>query len=243
MATPYLDSLLADSPFILWRLNESSGSVADDLGSAGQDGEHDGSPSLGQAPLSVDDGAGSVLYNGTTQLTSTVNLGSGQQASSPISLGGRILTTSSAPEICAVAVARANTKHHILLGVDEGKPWVEVNNTSAIKTLVGSTDINDGLAHDIAVVVTFAGTPTVELYVDGTLIESDTHSISYPFGLGSNVRFACGARPGGTEIGHYFPGRVEAARYYRSALTGTRIMDHALAAVAASVRRSITLIM
>lgn len=63
-AMGYADSVLSDDPVIYYRLGESSGTVATDLGSAGNDGTYAGSPTLGIAGISGD-GNTAVSFDGT----------------------------------------------------------------------------------------------------------------------------------------------------------------------------------
>lgn len=58
----YSDAVLADNPYLYWRLGESSGTVAEDESPNNRDGTYVGSPDLGQPGL-VGDGNTSVGFN------------------------------------------------------------------------------------------------------------------------------------------------------------------------------------
>jgi hypothetical protein len=68
----YRASVLADSPLVYYRLGEPSGTVATDLGSAGQNATYVGSPTLGVA-ASMGDGDTAVTLNGSTQYANATN--------------------------------------------------------------------------------------------------------------------------------------------------------------------------
>ena len=70
--------MLSKSPLNYWRLGEPSGTNADDLGSANQDGTYVNSPTLGVTGLVPNDADTAVSFNGTTQsITTTAQIGAG----------------------------------------------------------------------------------------------------------------------------------------------------------------------
>ena len=59
----YQDVVLADSPYLYYRLDETSGTTANDIGSSGQDGTYSGNFLLAQPPIIIPANGKSVQFN------------------------------------------------------------------------------------------------------------------------------------------------------------------------------------
>ena len=108
-------------------------------------------------------------------------------------------------------------KEWLLMMLETGQFRVVVNG-GAIK---GTSKINDGLWHHVAVVWADDGTPDIsdaKLYVDG--IEEVTSGSPYPVDTSSDNNVTIGVYPGGTR---FFNGRIDDFRIYDRALDATEI--------------------
>lgn len=100
---------------------------------------------------------------------------------------------------------------------------------SSVITLQGTTPVNDGAWHHLAMVYNaadpaFSSQPHCYLYVDGVLETDDG------FG-GTNASYGgVDAIGRGYDIGDQFPGDLCGVAYYSAALSGARIAAHAAAA-------------
>lgn len=215
--TPYVASVLSDSPTVYLRLGESSGTTAQDASGNNLDGEYQGSPYLGaDGMLSV--GAPATAVDFVTALAHYVDI-----ASVPA------LTTSWAMEAIIkprtigttmAIMSRSNDWHFrvtstgLLLAEWQDSGATNRSLTASSGTLVAGTAYHVAFRHD--------GT-TATLYVNGVSVGTTS---SWDSGTPPTGQWRIGRRGGALE---YFNGTIQEAAIYGTAPSAASILVHAQA--------------
>lgn len=223
----YKDEVLADSPWLYWRLDETSGTTASDLSGNGRNGTYVNSPNLNQSPLiSVDksidlDGTNDyVSYTPGTAVTgnftyecwinadsfsSFPGLVSGWNANSSGNYGSILLVSDSG----VVEIYAANSTF---------TDWSYTDNT-------GYT-LSTGTTYHL-VFVNDDTNDTAKLYVNGV----EQYSASGKTTAMGMVNASKVLSAGRATTSNYFNGKVDEVAIYTTALSATRILAHYKAGV------------
>jgi hypothetical protein len=211
----YRSAVMADSPLGYWRLGEGSGTVAADQ-LATHNGTYAYGPALGQAGALFNDPATSVGFDGTSQFV---------QVPSDASLNPSIFSF----EIWArptggagtyrVAIASRNYPQGWTLVVGSFDDWeFWINSGTGLVTFGGGTATLNTWHH---LVGTFDGTTAV-LYVNGVRVASAAVSAAYQPQTRGPLLISQ-SQPGSSS---YFPGQLEEAAVYGTALSPTQVQHH-----------------
>lgn len=225
----YLSEVLADTPYLYWRLGESSGTVADDASGNGRTGTYTASPTLGQASL-IGDADTSVLFDGSTQNATTALTA---VADTAITLEGWYKGTATS----GIIVARDNSaapKHEAIVEVNGGDARFTVHNAASTLTAsVTGPTINDNVRHHV--VGTYDGT-TTRLYVDGVEVGTPATNVTGTL-TSTAVYFITGS---GRASNGNLAGTVDEVAWYQTALSAARIAAHYAAGAASPTWTDVT---
>lgn len=211
----YRSAVISNAPTGYWRLGESSGTVALD-----QVGTHPGTyayaPSLGQPGALFGANSTSVGFNGTSQFLqipsdSTLN-------TVAFSVEVWVYPTGGAGAYRGVMASRYYpTGWSLYAGA--GNAWeFWVNSGNSMTSVAGGSVALNTWQH---LVGTFDGA-TATLYVNGTLVASSTISVGYQPQTRNPLEV--GQSEPGSDL--YFPGRLEEAAVYSSALSAAQVQQH-----------------
>jgi hypothetical protein len=217
--TAYKDRVLASSPWLYYRLNDSSGSTALDASGAIRNGTYYGSPVFGVTGSINGDVDKAVSFNGSTGIVA--NTFGASAAPDLYSIEFRFKTTLANAGIAGFN-ASSNTANSGTydreLSLIDGKMNLYVYAGSAVNIITTNT-FNDGLWHTATQKMSSAGT---EIWIDGTLQASSN--------ITSGASYSGYWRIGFNESKGYFNGVLDEFSVTYSALTSTEIQTrHSLA--------------
>lgn len=237
----YETVVTADRPLSWWRLDETTGTVANDsgFGSTVWDGAYVGSPTLdSSALLTYDEGRKGVLLNGTSQYVTARQFVTSSEAPAQ-SLEMWIKTTStvgSSDQYLWGGPMVSTPDFRFVIEATTGKALAYWDATSP-KSVTSTARVDDSAVHHIVVTTQgrSAGPVSVALYVDGVQVATT----SWTDGVGSPpstwVLFpSAGGNPGAQWIGNAtisgtnypFPGTIAEVAFYGSALSSTQVLAH-----------------
>lgn len=218
-ASPYPGAVLADTPYLYWRLSETSGTIAADVSGNGRNGTYSGSPTLSASGLIVNDVDTAVTFDGvddkvvyadTADLTEFTVEAWIKKSSVPGSFQFVAARDDAAGRIFSLAINTSGFADAIVF-----------NSVGSTRQLTGAVNLCDNVPHHLA--VTFSTVSTnMFLYVDGVQVATGVRSGTLST---SNVAFAVGND--NISPFNYFTGTIDEVAYYTTALTDTRIAYHA----------------
>lgn len=246
----YTSEVLADSPSVWLRLNESSGTTAADSSGNGRSFTAPTAPAWGAASLvpSTPDAA--------------VSISSGAQAlsrgpeswmfSADYTIEGWIKTTSDnvlVASIDDVSQGFGNSRRRFLFGLG----GASFGNTPGALMLwvyyapanhgeiFGGPALNDGLPHHVVAVVDTTLTQTIKLYVDGVMVASTSTAGITLTGSLSDRPFAIGTGYNGSNTTYFAPfnGELDEVAFYSSALPESRVVAHYTAGTSTVLNASV----
>jgi signal peptidase I len=220
---PYRQAVLADSPYLFWRLSETTGTAVADTTANARAGTISGAPVYSQTPGNLDNkdlalglGTGTRITQNTSQLAPTTFSveawvkTSGTAGGRLVGLGDGSGTTASTVLDCQLYV-----------GTD-GKMYFGLGSA---KTVVASTGVvnNNAWHHVVGTYVT--GASGAKLYVDGVLQASGTATLQSFTGF---WRAAAESMTGWTAnpTGQFLVGTIDDIAIYTTALTQTQVSAH-----------------
>ncbi|HPF78721.1 MAG TPA: type I secretion C-terminal target domain-containing protein [Alphaproteobacteria bacterium] len=228
---PLAGEILDNGPVAYWRLNETSGTTIDNLGSLGAsvDGSTVGSPTLGATALYTLGGT-SVDFNGTTNGihipdNASINSGSFNERTTELVFNADDVTTRQ------VLYEEGGATHGMTIYLDGGNVYITGEHNGVWVDADIHAAVSTGTTYHVALVFdqpnnSFTG------YLDGVNIGSVTVSSStFPahsgdVGIGyapDGVQFHDGEDNAG---GYYFNGRISDVAIYNSALSQAELQTH-----------------
>lgn len=225
---PYRTAVLADSPFLFWRLNETSGTIVDDETAANRDGTLPASGYAWGQPGALASEASErslaltgAVITGNTQVAGPARFSVEAWVRTTSTNGGRVLGFGDgAGQNASGTVDRqlyAGTNGRVYFGV------------GSAKTVVASTAaVNDGRWHHVVGTFT-TGNGGMRLYVDGVLQGTGVGTLQSFNGYwraGAETMSGWTANPG-----QFFVGNLEELAVYTSSLTAAQVKAHYDAAV------------
>lgn len=213
----YADEVLADSPLRYWRLEESSGStvtdeVAGDTGTVAGGSDLDVEGAVGSA-IALDGVDGRVEMAGVLDgagLPVTI------EAWGSVSDDGHHTGYAESQDV-------SNSSHVIQAGFGDGFAEGSIRSGTSWDHVLGTTRIDDGQWHHIAVVFEADGGNTaVTVYVDGGEDGSGTIASGFPTQID---QAAIGWLPRSNPV-DIMDGRVDEVAIYDHALSAARVLAH-----------------
>jgi hypothetical protein len=216
----YSSEVLADSPYLYWRLGESSGTTAADASGNGRTGTYSGGYTLGTTGLITGDSNTAVTFNGTTALVTA----SDTADLTAFTIEAWIKAGSGTTGGIAGRDSTVDASRIFYIDMNGTKPEVVVfKNGTTVGSVLGPTAVNDNVRHHI--VGTYDGTIT-RLYVDGVQVGTPSTTVSGALPTANTAFVVGGRRSGAAE----FNGVIDEVAYYTTALPSTRIAAHYAAA-------------
>lgn len=219
----YLSTILADSPALLLRLGEASGTTASDSSGNGRNGSYVGSPALGIPGALAGDSDTACTFNGSSQAVTVANGTWLNQTTYSVEAWFKSTST-------GIIVARDVVGSSFLLSTNatQGVVFTVTRNTTNAVAFTGTgVGYNDGNWHHV--VGTWDGT-TARVYFDGT-IGSTTGTGSGTI-LTTTTALTVARR--GTTSPAYLAGTVDEVAFYSAAvLNSIQITAHRNAGITA----------
>ena len=239
MSSAYSSAVLFDKPLRYYRLDESSGTVAHDLGSQAQSGTINNSPALSQTGLIIGDVDPCMLFHsGTFDYISlpTTGLPTGAQPWSVDILVNFAALVGAGLFPTLLGFGNGTNTHDVVFYFD-GNVQAFVASFPGLTNIVSSIPVTAG--HTYYLALTFDGTTAILYAYDLTngTSSSDSHAEAFSLAYGA---FNIGAASG---VYSFISARLDEVAIYNSALSATRVLAHYNAGVAvnsnvgASIRR------
>lgn len=242
----YSATVLADSPYAYYRLNDASGNPADSSGNSRPATATAGTPVYNTTGGPVSDG-GYLTFDGSTEYVTLGNLDDWVTSQTALSLEYWMRTTSDA-DMAVAGTFNDGVTQAIVFNVNRSpldnaeadgavSQYVrdDDGNLRAVRNNVaGVFDAGDGNWHHI--VLTYdanGGSPLYKLYVDGAEITAvqTANSGGVPDNFVTvDYDMVLGARNLRGSIQRYLNGDLAEVAFYRTALSSTRIAAHYAAA-------------
>jgi len=235
----YVDVVAADNPIAYYRLGETTGTVAANLGSTASSAAYVGSPTLGTLGAIVSDPASNraVTLNGSSQGIRLNNAGdgtpferNGDSLTLELWLNSTSSTNSRVLSWYATAVGGGQSLYGLYFYGDGRLSFDVRGNDNTYREVIASTvDVNDGAWHQLVGVLNrTAG--TMAIYVDGQFKNSIsttglTTLTSGVVGVPLTMGYQNSATPA------YFNGSLDEVAVYGSALTAADVLEHYTAAI------------
>jgi hypothetical protein len=221
--TSYTDEVLADSPYLYWKLDETSGTTASDSSGNGRNGTYTNSPTLNQTAL-INEGK-SVDFDGTNDHVK-YTLASNFTGSFTMECWINNDTFSAFPGVFGAWTANSNGNYGTNLQLSNTGSFdinIARSNFNFWETNVGGYgSVSTGTRYHVALVVDDSA-HTAKLYIDGAQSGSTITGLG-AVGLGGNNKELRVGSLGA--IGGFWNGRIQGFAVYSTALSGTRITAH-----------------
>ena len=215
----YADEVIADSPVAWWRLDETSGTTANDaIGS--NHGTYSGA-TLDQSPL-INAGR-SVSFSGSSSGISVADADALSFVSTAFTLECWVKTSASGStgSLLAKDTSGSVWAEYNLYMLSDGKVRCDVRSGNSDTPKVQATTVvavNDGNRHHV--VATFTPSNTLKIYVDKVERASASHAIASSYNSSASLRV--GRASGGSE----FAGLLDEVALYASGLSAARVAAH-----------------
>ncbi len=233
-ATPLSNQILANNPIAYWRLDETSGTTAVNMGSLGAsvNGTYGTGTTLNNATLYPNGGNNSAQFDGINGLISipdnaAINLNTVPQRTIELVFNA---DTVAGRQILYEEGATVNS---IAMYIDNGNLYVASNDSGEWGPFNINTPIVAGQTYHASLVLDTTGSGTFTGYLDGVAFGSgatptslDPHSGDIGIGgINGGVWFHDG--PDGSATGYNFQGRISDVALYNGALTAAELLNHA----------------
>jgi len=225
----YQGAVLTDSPYLLWRLQEKTGTTGADSTGHSHPGTFSNTPTLGQAspitgdPTDVAFGTGTngyVTQTGSTTNTTTFSVEAWVKTTS--TAGGRLIGFGDA----AAGTASGSTDCQLYLAPN-GKVEFGLNDNTQV-AIASASAVNNGAWHHV--VGTYSPATGAKLYVDGALSASGTGATPTTFTgywrAGAEDLTGWPSAP----TSRYLVGTIDEVAVYTTVLSAARVSAHYAAA-------------
>ena len=220
-ANPYTSAVLADNPDAYWRLDETNGTIATDSSGNGRHGAYVNTPTLGQVGALADIANKSVSFSAASSEFVNILHTFGGVSWTEVTVEAWIKTIGPTGGFQAIVSAIVGDFVH-LQAFNGGNSVVYADNSGYTTAYLPIVSDAAGLGWRHVAMTAKSGEQ--RLYIDGTLVGSDTASF---LSILPTTQIGIGAGYAG---GRFFNGSIDEVAVYRSALTGSRINAHFSAA-------------
>jgi fibronectin type 3 domain-containing protein len=219
---PYAQNVLSNSPSLYWRLDETSGTTAQDLSGNGDNGTYGSGDTLG-VPGAINDGSspadGAITTDGNDD---GVMVGSSQVPSpSTFSVEAWFKTTHAGGKIIGFGNSSSPTgsssyDKHIYFNSDGSLNFGVYNGEFDVVSAPGSMNLADGNWHQVVGTQDGSG---MNLYIDGNLIASNGVTTNQSY----NGYWHVGGDSGWSDNTNDFNGSIDEVSVYPYALSASQI--------------------
>jgi hypothetical protein len=228
----YSDLILADAPFLYWRLDDPSGTTAEDATANNRDGTYANTPTLAAPGLIADDADTAVTLN-QAQLEYVSRAFAGVSGGNVFSMecwikggiqpnDGAVVMMESRSDVGSSEITKIGGSD---AGADGLFVFIRNNGGTAVvnNVFVTGGNLYNNQPHHIVLTVENAITWTWRLYVDAVERGSGTYTRgSYT----AHNSVSIGARLSGGTIGDYFHGTMDEFALYDYRLSSARVLAH-----------------
>lgn len=223
----YLTTVQASNPSSYYRLEETSGTSAADLGTRNLSATLAGGFTLNQPGIPGGDPTDrAVSFNGTSGFATVAGAYTG--TSYPLSIEAFVKTTNATSTNQKVSGLTNNATgvDNVGVYVQSGKAALRIRNSASDQSFQGSTPvtISDGNFHQIVGV--FDSATQRELYVDGVLVTASTANAAFP--VINSLDIGALAR---NTTADFLNGTVDEVSVYPTALSASTVASHYAASV------------
>lgn len=222
------DEILADSPYLYWKQDDPSGTVAADSSGNARVGTYVGAPTLTQPSLVSSDNGFSVGFNNTTQWivsTTILNTAIGT-VECWFEYDGIAPSGGTAWQIAGFMNGESSGVFDKIIGIDSANLAIFYAYDGGAKTTTGTTVLGAGIYHLVGV----ANGSTIKIYVNGVLEGTpSTCGNTYTGYSIPNIHVAGRATTSGL-FSVRTAGRRDEFAVYSTVLSDERIQAHYLAA-------------
>jgi hypothetical protein len=217
-----MTTVQGSNPASYYRLEETSGTSAADLGTKGLSATYTGGFTLNQPGIPGGDPTDrAVTFNGSSGFATVAGTYSG--ANYPLSIEAFFKTTNATSTNIKVAGLTNNSTgvDNVGVYVQSGKAALRIRNSAADQSFQGAAPkvVSDGNWHQIVGV--FDSATQRELYVDGALVTSSTANAAFP----SINSLDIGALARNTPA-DFFNGTIDEVSVYPTALSAATVAGH-----------------
>ena len=221
---PYRTEVLGDSPYLFWRVNETSGVAMNDTGAGNRDGTLLGQTyALGQAgalaaePRDKALGLTIGVINANNNITAPGTFSVEAWVKSGSNSGGRILGFGN-----GTGTNPSSVVDRQLYLAPTGRVMFGIGSTK--RTVASTGTVNNGAWHHVVGTYT-AGTNGMKLYVDGALQNTNTAT---PVAMSGIWRAGAEQMSGwvGNPTDQYFEGTLDELAVYTDVVTPAEVLSH-----------------
>ena len=210
----YRDAVLFDSPISYWRLGETTGTNANDIGSAYNVGTYIGGCTLNAESSLTKDNNPSVAFSNNGRIQTSIV----QRSPQIFSLEARFKTVG-----VSVGIIGFSNSQSVSASNFDRSIYIDNSGKVAFMVFLGSPKIlaspisyNDGKWHSVVAILSPNGQ---ELYIDESLVNNDTSTTSAVSYDGYwHIGFAQG--------NNYFNGNIDEVAIYNKRLSSDRVLAH-----------------
>jgi hypothetical protein len=222
----YVTQVLTDNPVAYWRLDEDRAATLFDRTGTGNNGLFNGSPTL-QAPGALVDPDKAVSFNGTTQYAQ-VDYKAALNPAPPFTLEAWLNPTAGATTLPTAFASRSLSPkrgYSIVAGTnDRWQVWLGDGVSGTWRILTGPAVVLNAWTHLAVTVAPVSGAFQATLYVNGVQKARQTFTGTYSPNTAKPLRLAAGRTE--STAAEFFPGSVDDAAVYNTALSATRVNAH-----------------
>ena len=213
----YRDVVLSLNPVGYWRLGETSGTTAVDLGSGGNNGTYTNGPTLAQAGGLTSEEDKAASFDGTNDYVNLGNNSALKFGSGNFTYSAWIKTSAAGANDMIVAESNNTTAERYIFKTTTNKASFNCRDSSGnMLSAIGTTSVNDGNWHFI---VGVRSGNTGYIYVDGVLEATSTNGSVGSCDVAADVYI--GGRYSGA--GLEFSGTIDDVSIFNTALTSAQI--------------------
>jgi hypothetical protein len=221
----YSDAILATSGLVgYWRLDETTGTVADDSSSGNRDGTINGSPTLGATSILPYGGGTAIDFDGTDDYVTIPYAAALNPASFSVECWARV--DGGAGTFRTVLSTRdVNTRGYVIYATNTDKWAFYVGRASSNSWYEGITATDATIGNVYHIVGTYdAGTTTAKTYINGVEVLSG----AVTGGLDPNTARALqiGVGVNETPLSFWFNGVIDEVAIYNVALSAGTVEAH-----------------
>lgn len=212
----YSATVTADVPSIYWRLGEATGTTANDVTAAGNNGTYSAGVTLGQPGALVGDTDTAVILNGTSgSIQETTGAGAPTGSSSRSVEAWFKTTVATTQPLFNYGTPGVRSQFSVSIGSNQ----VQVYDGSETLTFTVVASLSDGAWHHL--VLTYDGATALTVYADGAAVSAPLNSS----GALATLLDASGLVVGRDSTG-FFSGSLDEVAVYGTALDSTKAAKH-----------------